>query len=69
MKSPMQELLEEMEREGLIERTGELRANSKTDEPRPVFALVPALAAIYGEGGAGLVRYIRENYEFVPTTH
>ena len=67
--SPMQELLEEMEREGLIERTGELRANPETGEPRPVFVLVPALAAVYGLGGEGLVRYIRENYEFVPTTH
>jgi hypothetical protein len=65
----MQELLEEMEREGLIERTGELRANPETGEPRPTFVLVPALAAIYGQGGEGLVRYIRENYEFIPTPH
>jgi hypothetical protein len=65
----MQELLEEMEREGLIERTGEFRANSETGEPRPVFVLVPALAVIYGQGGEGLLRYIRTNYEFVPTTH
>ena len=67
--SPMQELLEEMEREGLIERTGELRANPETGEPRPVFVLMPELAAVYGQGGEGLLRYIREHYEFVPTTH
>ena len=69
MKTPMQELLEEMEREGLVERTGEMRENPETGEPRPTYVLVPALAAVYGQGGEGLVRYIRENYEFVPTTH
>ena len=63
------ELFDEMERDGVIVRTGEFRANPETGEPRPVFVLVPALAAVYGQGGEGLLRYIREHYEFVPTTH
>ena len=32
MKTPMQELLEEMEREGVVERTGELLENPETGE-------------------------------------
>ena len=68
MKS-VKALLEKLEHEGVVEKTGEFRTNPETGEPRPVFVLVPALAAVYGLGGEGLVRYIRENYEFVPTTH
>jgi hypothetical protein len=46
----MQELLEEMEREGLIEKTGELRANPETGEPRPVCPYLPRSMAKAGKG-------------------
>ena len=68
MKS-VKALLEKLEHEGVVEKTGEFRTNPETGEPRPVCVLVPALAAVYGQGGEGLLRYIRTNYEFVPTTH
>jgi hypothetical protein len=68
-KTPTQILFEELEREGVIERTGKFKVNPETGEPRPCFVLVPELAAIYGEGAEGLERYIRTHYEFVPTTH
>ena len=68
MKS-VKALLEKLEHEGVVEKTGEFRANPETGEPRPVFVLMPELAAVYGQGGEGLLRYIREHYEFVPTTH
>ena len=67
-KSPMQELLAELEAEGVVKKTGEMRANPKTGKLAPVYVLVPRFAAVYGEGGEGLVKYIRENYEFT-TTH
>ena len=67
-KSPMQELLAELEAEGIIKKTGEMHTNPKTGELAPLYVLVPRFAAVYGEGGEGLVKYIRENYEFT-TTH
>ena len=67
-KSPMQQLLAELEAEGIVKKTGEMFTNPKTGELAPLYVLVPRFAAVYGEGGEGLLKYIREHYEFT-TTH
>jgi hypothetical protein len=58
----VQELLAEMERDGIIERTGEMRPNNK-GELEPAYVLTPEYAKRYGgEDGQALINAFIDRY-------